>query len=58
MPLYGRHGTIRAHPGQRDALLAILLDASRNAHAMPGRRLYVVSTVADDADAVALTALC
>ena len=49
------HGTIRALPGQRDALLAVLLDASKGAPRMPGCRLYIVSLVPDDADAIAVT---
>ena len=53
--LFGLHGTIRAKPGQRDALLAILLDASNGAPRMPGCRLYIVSLVPDDADALAVT---
>jgi quinol monooxygenase YgiN len=53
--VYGLHGTIRAKPGQRDALLAILVDASKGAPRMPGCRLYIVSLVPDDADAIAVT---
>ena len=53
--LFGLHGTIRAKPGQRDALLEILLQASNGAPRMPGCRLYIVSVVPDDADAVAVT---
>lgn len=53
--MYGLHGTIRAKAGQRDALLAILLQASAGAQRMPGCRLYVVSLVPDDPDAVAIT---
>ncbi len=53
--LFGLHGTIRAKPGQRDALLAVLLDASKGAPRMPGCRLYIVSLVPDDPDAVAVT---
>lgn len=53
--LFGLHGTIRAKPGQRDALLEILLQASKGAPRMPGCRLYIVSLVPDDADAVAVT---
>ena len=53
--LYGLHGTIRARPGQRDGLLAILLEAASNAPAMPGCRLYLVSLVPGDADAIAVT---
>ena len=55
MPLYGRFGTIRATPGQRDALLGILLEASRGAKTMLGCRLYVVGPVMGDADAIAVT---
>lgn len=54
MPLYGRHGTIRAKPGQRDALLAILSDGS-STQSMPGCRLYLVGTVVEDPDAISVT---
>jgi quinol monooxygenase YgiN len=53
--LYGLHGTIRAKPGQRDALLAVLLDAAKYAPRMPGCRLYVVGTIADEPDAISVT---
>jgi quinol monooxygenase YgiN len=53
--LFGLHGIIRAKPGQRDALLAILHDASKGAPRMPGCRLYIVSLVPDDPDAIAVT---
>ena len=55
MPLYGRHGVMRAVPGRRDELLALLRAASENAPAMPGCRLYVVSIVPNDPDAIAVT---
>ena len=42
-------------PGQHDALLAILLDAANAAPGMPGCRLYLVSLVPEDADAIAVT---
>jgi quinol monooxygenase YgiN len=54
VPLYGRHGTIRANPGQRDALLVILTEAGK-AQSMPGCRLYLVGTVVDDPDAISVT---
>jgi quinol monooxygenase YgiN len=54
MPLYGRYGTIRAKPGQRDALLAILAEGT-GAPSMPGCRLYLVGAVVDDPDAIAVT---
>lgn len=53
--LFGLHGIITAKPGQRHALLAILLEAAEGAPAMPGCRLYVVSLVPDDGDAIAVT---
>lgn len=52
---FGLHGTLKAKPGERDRLLAVLLDAANGASAMPGCRLYVVSLVPDDADAIAVT---
>ena len=54
MSLYGRYGTIRAKPGQRDALLAVL-GAGSAASSMPGCRLYLVGAVVDDPDAIAVT---
>jgi len=52
--MYGLQGKIVAKPGQRDALLALLLEASRGVP-MPGCRLYVVSEVAAEPDAIAIT---
>ena len=52
---FGLHGTLKAKPGERDRLLAVLLDAATGAPTMPGCRLYVVSLVPDDADAIAVT---
>jgi quinol monooxygenase YgiN len=43
---------LRAKPGQRAALLAVLEDVARNASSMPGCRAYVVRPAAADADAV------
>ncbi len=43
-----------AKPGQRDALLALLLEAPRGP-AMPGCRLYIVSEVPAEPDAIAIT---
>ena len=52
---YGLHGSIRAVPGKRDALLELLLETARTTPSMPGCRLYLVSTVPGDPDAVAVT---
>jgi quinol monooxygenase YgiN len=50
--LYGLIGKIVATEGQRDALIAILLEASK---AMPGCRSYVVARDPGDANAVWVT---
>jgi len=52
--MYGLQGKMLAKAGQRDALLAILLDASRG-EPMPGCRLYIVSEVPAEPDAIAIT---
>lgn len=45
-------GVIRAKPGHRDALLAILDDAARHAPAMPGCRSYLVGASTGHADEI------
>jgi len=50
--MYGLIGKIRCNPGQRDALAAILLDATT---AMPGCKSYVVAADASDPDALWVT---
>ena len=52
--MYGLQGKMTAKPGQRDALLALLLESSRG-DGMPGCRLYVVSEVPAEPDAIAIT---
>lgn len=52
--MYGLQGKIIAKPGQRDALIALLLEAS-SGEPMPGCRVYVVSEVLSEPDAVAIT---
>jgi quinol monooxygenase YgiN len=52
--MYGLQGKMVAKPGQRGALLALLLEASRGVP-LPGCRLYVVSEVAAEPDAIAIT---
>jgi quinol monooxygenase YgiN len=52
--MYGLQGKMIAKAGQRDALLALLLEASRS-EPMPGCRLYVVSEVPAEPDAIAIT---
>jgi quinol monooxygenase YgiN len=49
---YGLIGKMKAVPGQRDALIAAILDGSA---AMPGCLSYIVAKDADDADAIWIT---
>jgi quinol monooxygenase YgiN len=50
--VFGLIGKIVATPGQRDALISILLEGSG---AMPGCRSYVVARDSSDADALWVT---
>lgn len=50
--MYGLIGKMRAQPGQRDALAAILLGGTK---AMPGCLSYVVANDTADADALWIT---
>jgi quinol monooxygenase YgiN len=50
--MYGLIGRMNAVPGQRDALIAILLDGVSG---MPGCHSYVVATDPADADAIWIT---
>jgi quinol monooxygenase YgiN len=51
--VYGLQGKMLAKPGQRDALLQLLVQASRGA-AMPGCRIYIVSEVPAEPDAISI----
>ncbi|MCF7220177.1 putative quinol monooxygenase [Marilutibacter chinensis] len=51
-PMYGLIGKMRAAPGQRDALVAILLES---VHGMPGCLSYVVAADPTDADGIWIT---
>jgi len=50
--MYGLIGKMIAKPGQRDALLAILLEGTGG---MPGCRSYVIATDPADANAIWIT---
>lgn len=50
--MYGLIGRMRAKPGQRDALIAILLDGVSG---MPGCLSYIVAQDPKDADAIWIT---
>jgi len=51
-PMYGLIGKMRAQPGQRDALIAILLEGTT---AMPGCVSYGIAKDKQDADAIWIT---
>ncbi len=50
--MYGMLGRMKAVPGKRDDLLALLLDSSGS---MPGCLSYIVAKDAKDADAIWIT---
>ena len=50
--MFGMFGKITAHPGQRDALVAILLEAADMVGDAPGCRLYVVAESQADSEVV------
>ena len=55
MTRFGLHGKLTAQPGQRDALLAVLLEAADLVGAAPGCEIYFVSTSHTEADAIWVT---
>ena len=55
MNRFGLHGKLTAQPGQRDALLAILLEAAALVGAAPGCEIYFVSTSQTEPDALWVT---
>ena len=53
--MYGLIGKMKAVPGQRDVLIAILLEGTSGDAAMPGCLSYVIAQDPSDADAVWIT---
>jgi quinol monooxygenase YgiN len=53
--MYGLSGKMTAHPGQRDALIAILLDGMNSNQAPEGCYAYIVGTIQADPDAIWIT---
>jgi quinol monooxygenase YgiN len=51
----GLCGTMKAHPGQREALLDILLEAADLVADLPGCEVWIVHTMPDDPDAIWVT---
>ncbi len=52
MSRYGLIGSVRAHSGKRDELLAILKEGAETVAGVPGCEVYIVSTSPGDEDAV------
>jgi quinol monooxygenase YgiN len=46
---------LKAHPGQRDELLDILLEAAELVANLPGCEVWIVNTMPDDPDAIWVT---
>ena len=55
MSKFGLSGKITAHSGQRDALVAVLLEAAALMQHVPGCELYIVNISATEPDAVWVT---
>ncbi len=53
--MYGLHGKMKAQPGQRDALLELMLNGTDTANPMPGCYLYIISRADDDPDGLWIT---
>ena len=52
---YGMYGKIVAQPGQRDALVAVLLQAAEAMRHVPGCELYIVNTTPAEPDVIWVT---
>ena len=52
---FGLCGIMKAQPGQRDALLDILLEAANLVADLPGCEVWIVNRVPDDPDAIWVT---
>ncbi len=53
--MYGLIGKIKAHPGQRAALLDLLLQAAKSLGDLEGCYIYLISEATDDPDALWIT---
>jgi len=55
MSKFGMYSKITTHPGQRDALVAVLLEAAAAMQHIPGCELYIVNISATEPDVVWVT---
>jgi quinol monooxygenase YgiN len=54
---FALYGKVLAQPGQRDALVAVLLEAAALLGEIPECELYIVNTAPDEPDAIWVTEL-
>jgi quinol monooxygenase YgiN len=52
---FGMHAKIRSQVGQRDALVAVLLEAAATLQQVPGCQLYLVSVSASEPETIWVT---
>ncbi|MEW9700837.1 putative quinol monooxygenase [Paenibacillus sp. SI8] len=57
MNKFAMYGKLTAHPGQRDALVQILLEAAELLKSMEGCELYIVNLAEDDLVSIWVTEL-
>ena len=55
MSRFGLCGIMKAQPGQRDALLDLLLQAADVVSDLPGCEVWIVNTMPDDPDGIWIT---
>ncbi len=53
--MFGLYGKLKAHTGQREALIALLLKAADSLRELDGCYLYVINQAMDDADTIWVT---
>jgi quinol monooxygenase YgiN len=52
---FGSYGKFTTHPGQRDSLVALLLEAASSMQSVPGCELYLVNTSPTESETVWVT---
>ncbi|MET3207529.1 UNVERIFIED_CONTAM: quinol monooxygenase YgiN [Paenibacillus sp. PvR008] len=57
MDKFTMYGKLTAHPGKREELISLLLEASRSLNDMEGCELYIINESVDDPDTVWVTEL-
>ncbi|QYR21439.1 antibiotic biosynthesis monooxygenase [Paenibacillus sp. sptzw28] len=57
MNKFAMYGKLTAHPGQRDALVKMMLEAADQLDSMEGCELYIINVSEDDPDVIWVTEL-